>query len=275
MSWEIARPSRMSALRGIDMAGFRIRGDGPESVRAIPHPAVTLVVEFGERSFDIRDSAGRSHSGSLVWGLGGNAAPARVDTLECVQVRMSPVVAAAVLGFPLAELSGNMVGLEDLWGREAVRLRERLHETACWQERFALVDSMLARRHREDRRMDPEVAWAWSRIMVGRGRFRVEELAAQVGWSRQWLWSRFGTQIGLTPKRAAKLVRFDHAVHRLVQGHSPARTAIEGGYADQSHLIRDIREFTGVPPTSAAVEPWLTIDDRAWPSTVIGRPAGA
>ncbi|WKY56275.1 helix-turn-helix domain-containing protein [Nocardia seriolae] len=75
--------------------------------------------------------------------------------------------------------------------------------------------------------------------MAGHGRFRVEQLATDLGWSRQRLWSRFGSQLGLTPKRAARLVRFDHAVHRLVHGHSPARVAAETGYADQSHLTRD------------------------------------
>ncbi|WP_327140608.1 AraC family transcriptional regulator [Nocardia sp. NBC_01327] len=267
MAWEIARPLRASALHGVDMAGFRIHDDGPSQLRAIPHPAVTVVVEFGDRCFDVRDSAGRSHSGSLALGLGGSPAPVRVEAIECVQVRLSPVAASAILGFPLAELSRKIVGLEDIWGRDAMRLRERLHESHSWPERFALVDMTLSARLREDRRVDPEIAWAWRQITRSRGRFRVEHLATRVGWSRQRLWSRFGTQIGLTPKRAAMLVRFDHAVHRLVLGHPPAQVAADGGYADQSHLYRDVRDFTGAPLTSATGEPWLAVDDRAWPSS--------
>lgn len=249
------------------MAGFRIHGDGPAQLRAVPHPAVTVVVEFGDRCFDVRDSTGRNHSGSLTLGLAGSAAPVRVEAIECVQVRLSPVVAHAILGCSLAELSGNIVGLEDLWGRDTTRLRERLHETQSWHERFALVDTTLSARLRDDRRADPEVVWAWRQIIASRGRFRVEHLAARVGWSRQRLWSRFGTQIGLTPKRAVRLVRFDHAMHRLVRGHSPAQVAADSGYADQSHLYRDVREFTGTPVTSAVSEPWLAVDDRAWPSS--------
>ncbi|MEV6426567.1 helix-turn-helix domain-containing protein [Nocardia sp. NPDC051463] len=270
MAWEIARPSRTPALRGVDMAGFRIHGDGPAQLSAIPHPAVTVVVEFGDHCFDVRDSSGRSHSGSLALGLSGSAAPVRFEDIACVQVRLSPVVAPAVLGFPLAELSGNVVGLDDLWGHDAARLLERLHEMHSWHERFALVDTTLSARFRDDLQVDPEVAWAWRQITISRGRFRVEHLAARVGWSRQRLWSRFGTQIGLTPKRAAMLVRFDHAMHRLVRGHSPARVAADSGYADQSHLHRDVRAFTGTPPASAAGEPWLAVDDRAWPSSSVG-----
>lgn len=265
MAWEIARPTRETALRGVDMAGFRIHGDGPAQLRAIPHPAVTVVIEFGDSHFDVRDSTGRSHSGSLALGLGGTAAPVRFEDIECVQVRLSPVVAPSVLGCSLAELSGRIVGLDELWGRDAMRLRERLHEAHSWPERFALVDAMLATRMPHDPRADPEIVWAWRQILASQGRFRVEDLAAQVGWSRQRLWSRFGSEIGLTPKRAAMLVRFDHAVHRLVRGDTPALVAADSGYADQSHLYRDVREFTGTPVAAATTEPWLAVDDRAWP----------
>ncbi|WP_311044717.1 helix-turn-helix domain-containing protein [Streptomyces sp. ID38640] len=80
------------------------------------------------------------------------------------------------------------------------------------------------------------------------------------------MWSRFGSQIGLTPKRAAMLVRFDHAIHLLVRGYTPARVASDGGYADQSHLHHDVRTFTRTTPTAAANEPWLAADARAWPA---------
>lgn len=251
---------------GVDMAGFRIRGDDPTRLRAIPHPAVTVAVSIGEHCFEVRDSTGRTHSGSLALGLTGNAVPVRVQAVECVQIRLSPVVAPAILGLPLAELAGNIVALDGLWGRDATHLSERLHETRGWNERFALIETTLSARLRDDRRPDPEVAWVWRQLIADRGRSRVEHLAAEVGWSRQRLWSRFGTQIGLTPKRAAMLVRFDHAVHRLVRGHPPAQVAADSGYADQSHLHRDVHGFTGTPLTAAAGEPWLAVDDRAWPS---------
>jgi AraC-like DNA-binding protein len=110
------------------------------------------------------------------------------------------------------------------------------------------------------------VAWAWHRIVAGRGLVRVELLAAELGWSRKRLWRRFHAQIGLPPKRAAKLVRFDHAVHRLAAGHDAAGVAADGGYADQSHLHRDVMEFAGVTPAAVAHEPFLAVDDVAWPS---------
>jgi AraC-like DNA-binding protein len=92
----------------------------------------------------------------------------------------------------------------------------------------------------------------------------VERLAEETGWSRKRLWSRFRAQVGISPKRAASLVRFDCAVHRLAAGEPAAAVAADCGYADQSHLHRDVRAFTGATPAAAAVAPWLAVDDIAW-----------
>ncbi|MFJ5089718.1 helix-turn-helix domain-containing protein [Streptomyces sp. NPDC088674] len=99
-----------------------------------------------------------------------------------------------------------------------------------------------------------------------RGRVRVDELAARTGRSRRRLWARFGAQLGDTPKRAAMLVRFDHAVHGLLRGDTPARVAAEHGYADQSPLHHDVRLFAGTPQALAVREPWPAVDDKAWPT---------
>ena len=105
------------------------------------------------------------------------------------------------------------------------------------------------------------------RTLTSRGRVRVEGLADEVGWSRERLWSRFRSQLGITPKRAARLVRFDHAAHLLAAGHAAAGVAAESGYVDQSHLHREVKEFAGLTPTAVATAPWLAIDDVAWPAS--------
>jgi AraC-like DNA-binding protein len=247
------------------MAGFRDRGMTPVGLRLIPHPAVTLALVFGAGTIAVDDATGRQQRGSLVAGLGfGAVRVLRAENFECVQVRLSPVVARAVLGVCPADLDRAVVAVSDLWGREASRISEQLSEVSSWEDRFALTDALLARRCEAGSPVDPEVAWAWQRIVAGRGLVRVDQLAAELGWSRKRLWSRFHSQIGLPPKRAAKLVRFDHAAHRLAAGQDAARVAADGGYTDQSHLHRDVVAFTGATPATVANEPFLAVDDIAW-----------
>jgi AraC-like DNA-binding protein len=266
-AWDVVRPARPSRVAGVSMAGFRDRGTTTVGHRAIPHPFVTLALEFGAGPLIVDDAAGGQHRGSLVAGLGFGPGAVRVrgENFEAVQVRLSPVVARAVLGVSPADLDGAVVALDDLWGPQTSRIREQLWGASSWPERFALIDALLARRCQAGSPVDPEVAWAWHRILVGRGQVRVDMLAAEVGWSRKRLWSRFHSQIGLPPKRAAKLVRFDHAAHRLAAGEDAARVAADGGYADQSHLHRDVAAFASATPATVASEPWLAVDDIAWP----------
>jgi AraC-like DNA-binding protein len=157
------------------------------------------------------------------------------------------------------------MGLDQVWGRAAGRIGEQLGELTSREDRFALVDALVARRRQARTPVDPEVAWAWGRIVGSRGLMRVESLADELGWSRKLLWSRFRAQLGLPPKRAVKPVRVDRAAHRLAAGENAAYVAAESGYADQSHLHRDVEALTGTTPATAAGAPFLAVDDVAWP----------
>ncbi|MFI6009950.1 helix-turn-helix domain-containing protein [Streptomyces sp. NPDC051243] len=261
--WDIATPASPGRLPGVSMAGFRARTTDLVDLSVVPFSAVTVAVNLGEGPLVVEDSSGRPQDGGVVVGLAPSGLRGHGRDIECLQVRLSPVVAHAVLGAS-SELGGTVVSLDDLWGREAERTRERLRAARAWDERFAIAQAALARRHEAGRAVDREVAFVWKCMVGNRGGVRVERLAAEVGWSRKRLWSRFRSQIGLNPKRAARLVRFDHAAHRLAAGHSPTVVAAELGYADQSHLHRDVRAFAGVTPTAVSAAPWLAVDDVAW-----------
>jgi AraC-like DNA-binding protein len=260
--WDIAIPSRPGRLPGVTMAGFSDRGKDLIDLQVVPYPAATLVIDLGNGLL-VDHATGQGKRGSLAAGLAPGSIRVHGRDIECLQIRLSPLAAHAVMGAS-PELGGTVVALDDLWGRDAARAQEQLRATGSWDDRFAIAEAALARRHETGRAVDPEVAFAWRQNVRSQGRVRVEHLAAEVGWSRKRLWSRFRSQIGLTPKRAAQLIRFDHAAHRLAAGHSAARVAAESGYVDQSHLHRDAMTFAGVTPTAVAVAPWLAVDDVAW-----------
>jgi AraC-like DNA-binding protein len=259
---DIAVPSRPGRMAGVRMAGFSDRTKDLIDLQVVPYPAVTVGIDFGDGLL-VERATGQQQRGSVVVGLAPGEVRVRGRGIECLQVRLSPVVAHAVLG-ACAELDGTLVALDDLWGRDAVRTQEQLRAARSWDERFAIAEAAVARRYKVGRAADPEVAFAWRQMITSRGCLRVERLAAEAGWSRKRLWSRFRSQTGLTPKRAAQLIRFDHAAHRLAAGHSAALVAAESGYSDQSHLHRDVKTFAGVTPAAVAAAPWLAVDDIAW-----------
>lgn len=260
---DIATPSRRVRLPGVRMAGFRASSTDLGDMSVVPYPAVTVFIDFGDALL-VDDASGQRQQGSVVAGLVPGAVFRGLGRdIECLQVRLSPVAAHAALDAS-AEMSGMVVAFGDLWGRDAPRFYEQLRAAASWDDRFAIAAAALARRREAGRAVDPEVAFAWRQMVASRGRARVEELAARAGWSRKRLWSRFRSQIGLSPKRAAQLVRFDHAVHRIAAGHSAALVAADTGYADQSHLHREVMAFAGMTPAAVSSAPWLAVDPVAW-----------
>jgi AraC-like DNA-binding protein len=264
---DVAVPRPSDRLPGISMAGFRQRVPAFGDIAMVAHPSVTLLVDLSEGEGLGYDVHGRRQRGSVVIGLlPGDLRAAGWARVECLQIRLEPAAAAAVLG-ATTELSRTVVPLEDVWGRDAGRAEERLRAAASWDERFTIAAEILARRLGNRPVADPEVAYAWRRTLTSRGRVRVDGLADEVGWSRKRLWSRFRSQLGLTPKRAARLVRFDHAAHLLAAGHAAAGVAAESGYVDQSHLHREVKAFAGLTPTAVAAAPWLAFDDVAWPAS--------
>jgi AraC-like DNA-binding protein len=151
----------------------------------------------------------------------------------------------------MAELSGQLVDLADVLGPEGRRLGERLRETPTWRQRFTLLDRFLLGRLEEGLRPSPEVCRAWERLVASGGTVPIAELAEEAGWSHKHLIAKFRQQVGLRPKTAARLVRFERVLGRLDErrGLDWGLLAREAGYADQAHLVRDFHQFTGTTPT--------------------------
>lgn len=244
--WEVALPCAPS-IDGVTIGGFRDRVAGGADMQVVARPEVTVVIQFGESRLAVGNALGQNIFGGVVAGL--SPGPHRVGTrrFECLEARLSPIAAYRLLGGLPGDLRDTVADIGDVWGPAATLLREQLAEKATWAERFAVTTRFLTDRT-STRTADPEVAACWHRIVASNGDVRVRDLAELTGWSRKRVWSRFTTQVGVTPKRAAMVVRFRCAFDLLVTGHSPADVAVACRYSDQSHLHRDVSAFSGITP---------------------------
>ncbi len=98
----------------------------------------------------------------------------------------------------------------------------------------------------------PEVAYAWGLVLRG---VPIRAVAGAVGWSDRHLAKRFRAEIGLRPKEAARVARFDRARRALRPDGRIAEVAARHGFADQSHLVREFRALAGCTPTE-----WLAAE---------------
>ena len=168
-------------------------------------------------------------------------APIGIGT-RLVGVRFVPGVASNVLGTPLDELRDRRVPLEDLWGRAAHDLAERMAHDDRPERALA---SMV--RDRVTEPPDPATTAIVRRVQRATGRGLVARLADEVGMSSRHLQRRCLTAFGYGAKTLHEVLRFQRALRLARAGSRLAIVAATVGYADQAHMARVSRRLAGVP----------------------------
>ena len=251
-------------------SGYRQAGLPPGRHRGLPSPYLTLIITLDDPLVvaehpDPRQPA--SQYGLLVGGL--HTVPALIThdgRQSGIQLQVTPLGARALLGLPAGELAGLDLEADDVLGPFAAELRDRIREASTWADRFAVLDDLLSRRAVQQESPGspgPEVAYAWRSLLASRGAMPIADLSRETGWTARHLGARFRDEFGLTPKAAARVVRFDRArrllQRRVTAGRAPALAdlAATGGYYDQAHLAREFRELAGCAPSR-----WLAEEFR-------------
>jgi len=221
--------------------------------RIVPTGTFELVVNLDEDQIRVYgpDGAVRCHAGAVVSGAFTRSFV--VDTREhasLVGVHFKPGGARAFLGAQADEFSDIHVDLAALWSPAAAdRLRDALGSAAVGAERFAILEDMLRER------LVPSLAGRrFVRALLSRPEASVAEVAECFGRSHRSFIEVFSAEVGMTPKLFQRIQRFQHAFALAGEARKPAwaQLALDCGYFDQSHLIRDFVELAGVTPAEYA-----------------------
>jgi AraC-like DNA-binding protein len=244
--------------------GYRQAGVAPGRHRGLPSPYLTVIFTLDDPLVLAEHPDPRQPPGSyrtLVGGL--HTSPALIThpgRQSGIQLLLSPLGARALLGMPAGELVNIDVEGPEVLGSVADRIGERLREAPDWPGRFAVLDQMLASRLAAgpagpavSTEAAAEVGLAWRRLMSAGGRCSVSGLADETGWSDRHLRGRFRDETGLTPKAAARVIRFDRA-RRLLQHRAAAGTGLPPDRAagGTGSLPDRAAAGTGLPPHLAA-----------------------
>lgn len=253
--WTLFRRRPPAPLAGIvhEMQGYFEEGGEAIIRREVPSAVVPLILVFGP-GFTLQGRAGggwRRLDRSFVAGLHReHVLVGSQGRALCLQVDFTPWGAQRFLRCEMSELADKVVDLNEVAGTFADRLEQRLAETALWETRFDIVEDAILSRIAAASDENALVSEAWRRIERAPGEIRIERLARDLDCSRKHLASMFRQAVGLSPKRIARIFRFEQAMQGLAAGHraSLAELAFDCGYADQAHFNRDFLAFSGETP---------------------------
>jgi AraC-like DNA-binding protein len=269
-------------LRGLVDAyvGFRQEGVEPARHRGLPSPALTLIFTLDDPLVLVAHPDPAQPPGIYETVVGGLHTSPAIITHEGrqsgIQLGLSPLGARALLGVPASELAELDVPADEILGPLTWQIQDRLRTAAGWPERFAILDEVLLARAAHGRMpgdvggaMSAEVSYAWRRLVRAGGDVSVRALAAETGWSERHLRARFRAEIGLAPKAAARVIRFDRA-RRVLQRRAVAGEPLcladlapSCGYFDQAHLDREFGLLAGCSPTRWLAEEFRNIQASA------------
>lgn len=226
----------------------------PEALeRILPGGGVPVMVNLNEdqfRTYGSHNAASVHRTCGAV--LSGPASqPTVIDTREqrcLVTVDFKLGGASAFFRSAISEAHNQLVELDQLWGRDARLLRERLLEARHPESMLRVLESVLLD-HFTLQTTDPAIPFAAAALERG---LSVSAITAELGIMPKTFVRRFRRYTGLSPKLFARVRRLQRVLRSI---NNPSATdwceiAHRHGYTDQSHFIHDFCNLTGLTPTA-------------------------
>ncbi len=163
-----------------------------------------------------------------------------------VGVRLKSWAGGALLREDASRLTDSLVDLEAVNTRVASALRPLLSfDSVTPQALDAVLETCF-----DNGAVDSRLRSAINHIDHTHGSVSVDALRRHTGISSRQIERLFRWHVGVGPKLFARMVRFRSVLNAVRQTPVPhwANVAADFGYADQAHLIREFRQFTGCTP---------------------------
>jgi AraC-like DNA-binding protein len=215
---------------------WTLRTHGPHIVRTLPDSCVDLTLQLAPEP--------RAYVAAPDTRASCRTTPFPV---HLVGARLLPGTAAS-LGIAVDTLADGWTPLDAfLPHRVVARLLRDVTSVDEAHAQIAVLDAFFAA-HVLNRALDPRLGSALREVFARCGDVSIDDLARHSGAHTRTLGRLFDRAVGLSPKRFARVVRLQAALGALPAGKGWTRVALDLGYSDQAHFIRETRELFGTTP---------------------------
>lgn len=169
-------------------------------------------------------------------------------------IRMYIEAVQAILGYPIAELRGQML-LEELWGYAAGDFWEQTLAAPDIKSRIDRIEQRLLQvlytYDIHSRSIHPLLSNSLQLMYAQRGQMDLAALAHEVHYSERTIRRIFQQELGIRPKEVLDIIRFQSVLQAMYRfPHLPmSELATSYGYYDQSHFINNFQRYYGLSPS--------------------------
>ena len=157
--------------------------------------------------------------------------------------------AAAFFPLPIHELFESNLSLDNFFGSPKIRqLEEQISYADSMEEKIKIIERFLIAKI-PAQQPDLLIASSIEKINTANGMLRIKALAEDLYISHDAFEKRFRKTVGATPKQFADIVRMKFLISQGKLNRPLTGSALDAGFFDQSHFIREFRKFTGRTPT--------------------------
>ncbi|PJZ53592.1 AraC family transcriptional regulator [Leptospira adleri] len=213
-----------------------LRNKEPQLAETLPHPSVHLVIEKensriqgiieGKFSYLLKDSG-------KVWG-----------------VKFKPGAFYPFFQKPVRSIRNRSIPIDSVFPVDTIRLENSILSARNDQDRLEIMERILLQNLPEP---DENVLWIQETIdsiFQNPDVHKVDDLANRLRIHKRTLQRQFNRYVGVTPKWVIQRYRLHEAAERLENGRDVdvIRLALDLGYFDQSHFIKDFKTIVGKSP---------------------------
>jgi AraC-like DNA-binding protein len=213
-----------------------LTGQEPIVQDTLEHPCINMVIERGNsRVYGI--TLGRSSQ--LLAGKG-----------QVFGVKFRAGGFYPFVKFPVSELTGKSIAFCDVFGIESDALEKTLLNTDDTEAAVACMEDFLRPRLPERDENISLINEIVDCIVCDMQITRVEDVVQRLNISKRTMQRLFKRYVGVTPRWVIQRYRLHEAIERLENGQSIdlAQLAVQLGYFDQAHFIREFKKIVGKTP---------------------------
>ncbi len=174
-----------------------------------------------------------------------------------IKVIFHPTGTYRLLGIQMQQVVNTGLDATDIWGSDVKEILKKLQHTSSYDDMIEMVLSFLENRFDQNCRPEEPIDKIAIEMLNPLQDYSLEEWASHACLSLRQFERNFITRVGISPKLFIRIVRFEYAmkVKNDFPQNSWAQIALECGYTDSSHLLREFKEFAEFPPGQFYLQP--------------------